>query len=301
MVLELSMTTVPEPNALLVCGMSRSGTTLLTTMLDAHSAIAMGYELLPGKLPPLSEYADLLERAWEEGKQSPRRAGNLFKEWGHPEAGVFSKRASRTLVDPPELAQIIRSLVDSGQNNCESLEQRFEIATRIAKHKAAHQGASWYGFKSPPIDHEITQQFSQKTKTILIHRDPRDVWASHLDAGFSASLKQVIKSWKAHAKHGITSSVNQSVIRYEDLVTTPEAVLTPICKLLGLHFEQSMIDYETSKASIFREGLHHVNSPKLKAGLNDSAIGRWKDALNSKDIKSIEKNCAHLMQELNYS
>lgn len=299
--MELSMTPTLEPKALLVSGMSRSGTTLLAAMLDAHSSIAMGYELLPGKLPPLSEFAELLERAWVDGKQSPRRAGNLLKEWGHPQAGVFSKRASRTLVDPPELAQIVRNLVDHGQIYCETLEQRFVIATHIAKHKATNQGASWYGFKSPPIDLELAQQFSQETRTILIHRDPRDVWVSHLDAGFSASLKEVIKSWKAHAKQGVTSGAIQSVIRYEDLVSTPEAVLAPICERLGLHFEETMINFEGSKASIFREGLHHVNSPKLKAGLNASAIGRWKDSLDANDIKTIEKNCSQLMQELNYS
>ena len=37
-----------------VCGMSRSGTTLLTSMLDAHPGISMGYELLPAGLPALA-------------------------------------------------------------------------------------------------------------------------------------------------------------------------------------------------------------------------------------------------------
>ncbi len=295
------MTSSTETNALLVYGMSRSGTTLLTTMLDAHPSIAMGYELLPGKLPPLREFADLLDRAWEESKHSPRRAGNLLKEWGYPEACVFSKRASRTLVDPPELAQIIRDRVDHGMNHCETLEQRFELATNIAKHKASLQTAAWHGFKSPPISSEITTKLAQRTHTILIHRDPRDVWASHLDAGFPATLKEVIKSWKAHAKLGITSNESQSVVRYEALVNEPEAVLAPICTRLDLSFEQSMIDFEQSKASIFREGLHHVNSAKLKAGLNASAIGRWKAVLDAKEIKAIEKNCAQYMQELNYA
>ena len=36
-----------------VCGYSRSGTTLLATILDSHPRISMGYELVPTGLPPL--------------------------------------------------------------------------------------------------------------------------------------------------------------------------------------------------------------------------------------------------------
>lgn len=47
----------------IACGYSRSGTTLLTTILDAHPSVAMGYEILPNPLPPLVESVALLDRA----------------------------------------------------------------------------------------------------------------------------------------------------------------------------------------------------------------------------------------------
>lgn len=269
-------------------------------MLDAHSSIAMGYELLPGTLPPLIELAEVLDRAWEESKHSPRRAGNLIKQWGHPEAGVFAKRASRALVDPPELAQILRSFADDGHSDCKTTAQRFELAARIAKHKGTSQGATWFGFKSTPIDQALREALSPKTHTIMIQRDPRDVWISHQEAGFNASLKEVIKNWNTHAKLSSAPGTDHTTVRYEDLVQDPESTLTPICDRLSLAFEQSMINFEDSKASIFREGLHHVNSPKLKAGLNPSAIGRWKETASKKDMKTIERQCAQSMKSLWY-
>ena len=45
------------------CGYSRSGTTLLTTILDSHPDIAMGYELMPLGLPPLAEAIRTIELA----------------------------------------------------------------------------------------------------------------------------------------------------------------------------------------------------------------------------------------------
>ena len=287
-------------NALLICGMSRSGTTLLTTMLDAHPVVSMGYELLPGKLPELAELAALLDRVWVESNHSPRRAGNILKDLGHPQAGVFAKRASRALVDPPELAQILRGCTERGMTYCKSIEHRFEIASRVAQHKAIAEGSRWYGFKSPVLDQANTDPICPKAHTVFIHRDPRDVWASHQDAGFDVSLKEVVRSWNTHSRLHRVSTPRSTSIRYEDLVQEPEHTLDALCDILGLKFNTTMIEFEHSEASIFRSGLHHVNTPKLLAGLNQSAIGRWKNNLTSKDIKSIERQCATGMRSLNY-
>lgn len=72
------------------CGMSRSGTTLLATILDSHPAISMGYELLPAGLPPLAESISLLREAVAAGGSCPEwleRRGVLSKRKlhrGHP-------------------------------------------------------------------------------------------------------------------------------------------------------------------------------------------------------------------------
>ena len=78
------------------CGMSRSGTTLLTTILDSHPDISMGYELLPHELPPTAQLIELIRSAREEAGDHPRRCGNLIKGWGYNSAGVFVKRCDYT-------------------------------------------------------------------------------------------------------------------------------------------------------------------------------------------------------------
>ncbi len=50
------------------CGMSRSGTTLLTTILDSHPDISMGYELLPVDLPAVADTIKLLDSAIKDCK-----------------------------------------------------------------------------------------------------------------------------------------------------------------------------------------------------------------------------------------
>ena len=43
------------------CGMSRSGTTLLATVLDSHSQVSLGYELIPPKLPSPRQLMSIVE------------------------------------------------------------------------------------------------------------------------------------------------------------------------------------------------------------------------------------------------
>ena len=287
-------------NALFVCGMSRSGTTLLTTMLDAHPSISMGYELLPGDLPPLDQLADLLDRAWDESNKSPRKSGNLLKQWGHPQAGVFTKRASRAMIDPPELANILRQCAKDGFSSCKSPDEKFRLALMVSKAKATKENAHWFGFKAGHHDHKRFTRLTQSHHTIIIHRDPRDVWASHMGAGFAATIDQAARSWNQHAQGLKNPDLNCTHIKYESLIQSPEQTLKNICNHLNINDEPSMIQYQESKASIFREGLHHVNTPKLLEGINDSAINRWKSELDSSDIQFIEQTCRTGMKHLEY-
>src|SRR5688500_6321067 len=81
------------------CGMSRSGTTLLATVLDAHSQVSMGYELIPPVLPSPVELAAALERGLELSGGDFAAAGKALRKAGEDQAGLFMTRCYRAGID----------------------------------------------------------------------------------------------------------------------------------------------------------------------------------------------------------
>lgn len=77
-----------------LCGISRSGTTLLATILDSHPNISMGYELLPVDLPPVAETVQLLDSAIPECDGDSEACGDRLRPQGHKTLGTFVPKPS---------------------------------------------------------------------------------------------------------------------------------------------------------------------------------------------------------------
>jgi len=94
-------TDVTTPTCL-VCGMSRSGTTLLVTMLDSHKEISMGYEMLPAGIDDLGDAASNIEQCLEELGQHAvaKDVQSWLKKQNMDSVGKFVRQADRAAVSP---------------------------------------------------------------------------------------------------------------------------------------------------------------------------------------------------------
>jgi hypothetical protein len=271
------------------CGMSRSGTTLLTTILDSHPDVSMGYELLPTGLDDAASAAEKIRAAGEEA----RACSAALEDSGEHDLSVLVHRADRSLVSPAELAGILRSFAEQGRGDLTSFEGRIAVSKAIAEAKARQEGTSITGFKvnSPRVG-LFDQAVGDGAAYVYILRDPRDVWRSHVQRGFDRTLEQVTAAWGDYLRRfenfARRNPERAFLVRYEDLVGSPKETLDAMCETIGLSRDPAMDRFYESKASVLRGG--HANSEELSQDFFTTSIGRW-EGLSEEDLRTIESRC----------
>ena len=239
--------TEPPPPAPFVCGVTRSGTTLVRLMLDAHPELAS-----PGE----THWVPKLIKAMERGRQTPDDLADVIidhKRWGDFHLGSDELRARIREIDPPNAADAIRA---------------FYMLY------AEREGKSRYGDKTPGYVKEMPrlQRVLPEARFVHIIRDGRDVSLSHLRMNWGPeTYAESARLWRnriRRARKQAPQIEHYTEIQFEDLVADTEGVLRKVCEFIELEFDPVMLDYheraETRLAEKARE-LPRKNRPPQPA------------------------------------
>ena len=125
---------------------------------------------------------------------------------------------------------------------------------------------------------------------IHIIRDARDVGRSVIEMGWAANMYTALDRWIEI--ENLWSRLCQELpadrrieIRYETLVTEPNATLTSLCGFLGVPYDPAMLDYS-------KNTTYGPPSPRL--------IGQWKRKLGPDEIRLAESRIADMLTERGY-
>lgn len=286
----------------LACGMSRSGTTLLTTILDSHPEISMGYELLPVDLPSIASTIKLLDEAIKECAGDSEACGDLLRAKDFKSLGTFVKRCARTLTTIQELKDICLAFESDGCDSFDGIEMRTRLSLAVVQNKMRKEETTSCGFKinSPSID--VFDSVIPDGRFIYILRDPRDVVASHFANNFNRTLEHICKAWVNYVKQFDKFAKNNPdracLVRYEDLVAKPQETLSKTLQQVGVSFAPEILRFFDSKASVHRGG--HVNSNNLKKNFYSTSVARWQQDLSIDQIHEIQLKCSEFMQRYKY-
>lgn len=287
-----------------ICGMSRSGTTLLTTIFDSHPNVSMGYELLPANLPTVPEMISILESKVREYNNEVTPICKAIKNEGLDSFSSFVKRCYRTNVLPDELLELLQRSRKQEHFNLATNDIKFRLAIShlVVDKKRQKEQTLNQGFKLNAAIFEEAYHLNPNSNFIYILRDPRDVVASHFQRGFDRTVDQIINAWKNYLKNFIKFQKkhprNAYLIRYEDLVSSPDQKTKELIDFCQLNYVNQVRDFFRSKASIHISG--HANQENLSKDFFTSSVGRWQQDLQTETICEIEKLCGNFLKEFDY-
>jgi len=285
-------------------GLSRSGGTLLCTILDAHPELAISYELYPNllqlDLPAASATQELERFIGDLSKVSSikRLKQSLFP---NPKYRVFSLRLERGGVTKSEFQDLLSKEIAKG-TDFSSYNECAEFVARCCSLKMMKEKKSRWGAK---MNNRITEYLKlwPRAKCIDIVRDGRDVAASQLKLGtFNKSIEQIATSWsKTHTKFSKFEEQhpnNVKTLRYEDLVLDSEKVLMNLCEFLKLEYNEKMFHYHKENLTLFE--ANHISKKNVMSGINSDSLGRWKNILTKDQSQEFENIAKSTLEKFSY-
>lgn len=250
-----------------VCGYPRSGTTLLATILNRHSAIT---------IPPETHfYRSYL----------PQYRNKKFQKDGDTYQAFLQYKRIRDLRLTPQDLALYEPLV----------RRREDLLEAALRAYADKKSATLVGEKTPAHALYLDEIFTQfdGAKIIYIVRDGRDAVMSNILQSWAHQdpYKQaaewayfIRRSSKFVEKYG-SKCIS---LRYEDLVDQTEMCVKRICNFLGVSFESSQLEPSEGNDTVPRWELDWKENAGSK--VEQSNAYKWKthpDASLMRELTSI--------------
>ncbi|MFZ5773246.1 MAG: sulfotransferase family protein [Thermodesulfobacteriota bacterium] len=287
-----------QPEAIFIVGNSRSGTTLMSKILNNHPAVFAFHEL------------HFYERLWTpESEKKGFTPDDAFHLGAQLICIQREQQRDPQFVDACyEEAKGMLSGTGGGSLNSPAVYRNF------LRYETKKQG-KWIACEQTPRNvfylQEILRQFAH-VRIINMVRDPRDVLLSQKNKwkGKEAPFKERLRRWanyhpfllskmwngaqRAAAKFADNSSV--LTVRFEDLLSEPQTTVRNICHFLGLEYDSAMLDVSASRSpSREKEELE-----ASQGGISTKPIGRWMKRLAKMDVYWCESINGEAMKRYGY-
>lgn len=281
-----------------VVGCPRSGTTLLTVMLDSHPAMAM--------LPETAFLPHLAPLAAKPGGPSLPEFFRL----------VTTDRWGRSNWNDIGIDRLVY-----WRRLCELETFSLTAALRVLYGIYADAlGKPLFGEKTPADTHcmPLIEALLPEARFIHLIRDPRDVVLSINKTSIARSVEETAQVWVdavSVARESAGQVRHYHEVLFEDLVRNPEDQLHAVCRFLDLPYSSRMLEYEAS-------GARHVNHlgdrmhssllamvprerraelhPNLTRPLQPDRVAYWRQEMSERDCATVEAVAGPLMRSVGY-
>lgn len=226
----------------IILGMSRSGTTLLNTLVSANPLIAGCFDVAPKPFGvPLVDVSSALASSIQAANLPAEREGALAVEdfqrlVGSVSASSFKPTLVRLLqttrrsgIAPERLVVLLERLGREMPEVMTEKRQSLSIAKAIVDDKRTQQGLATGAAKLiyPP---ELVASVFGEVHFAGIVRDPRDVLVSHIGKGWEDDPAVISKRWLGRLKvlRKLEAEKRASITRFEDLVADVGATMSEL-------------------------------------------------------------------------
>jgi hypothetical protein len=263
-----------------VLGVSRSGTTLLKEMLDAHPQLAI----------PSESY--FVPQLWHRHGQVPGRepflddVGRLprIREWGISREDVASRLPERPSF--PEAIEAIYGAYADTRGKPRFGDKTPAYMQRLPLLERAFPGAAYL--------HLIRDGRDAALSFLAMRRRPSFNWAR--PRGVAAFAAQWRREVQAARRFGSDRAAGRYLeLRYEDLIAEPEGALRDVCAFLRLEYVPAMLEYHRRD----RDPGHMVDHRALARSPRPGAR-RWREQMAPGDVTRFEAIAGELLADLGY-
>jgi hypothetical protein len=273
----------PRHRPFFIFGSGRSGTSLLTRMLDSHPNLAVPYEshLYNRFYPLLRPSADLAD---------PRTRARLVAE-------ILRTEHLRDWTPPPSPAETLAAVTRHDFHG---------IVEGLMGAWTLRQGKSRWGEKTPHHTlwwRTILAGFPD-LQVIHLIRDGRDVALSYKATPFGPKhVYHLARQWvqylsAAEEAQAVLGKPAFLPVRYEDLVAEPERELRRICAFLGEEFTPAMLKFyrrEDANYPTDRRNVANLRRPVL-AGNTE----KWRDGMTVRELRIFEAIAGRHLERYGY-
>ncbi len=196
-------------------------------------------------------------------------------------------------------------LIESNNLNAGLILDR--IYSKYSFDYKGNQEIMW-GDKTPAntiYAHMIKKQFPN-CKIIFLLRDPRAVISSLLDVNYTYymdRLDHMLWRWKISLKKYEELSIKDpsaiTLLKYEELVNNPEAVIKNKLNWLGLKYEEKILDNTEINMSLLgvSKAKHHQN---LRVAVTSKFTDKWMSKLPNEISIYIKNSLCEQMNKYEY-
>lgn len=274
-----------------IVGASRSGTTMMRLLLNAHPHVGVPKELA------------YFERCAREGHLDNWAKLNLSSDTYRTFVRGFLQRKKLAL-EGLDLTALENEIVTDGPQN---LERPLRVTMDAW---AAKEGKVTWGEKTPKnlFYVDLIHKIMPDARFIYIVRDPRAVaYSMNRFARFVDDSVLNAFNWLQAATTGydlLSRSIPEAqrlVLKYEELVSDVEATTRKICTFLGEPFDEQMLTfYQQTQGNIHPHskelgGVHTLTKP-----ISTVSVDKWRDQMPAREVALVEAVCGDAMSRLGY-
>ena len=275
-----------SPDPILMYGMERSGTTLLSMMVGAHPDIAVPFAVAA----IWYEFAERCSRDYGGLQSTEDRQRLIHDLLAHPRIRNWD-------------AELDKDKIEAQLNGSDFAA----IMGAFYRAYAAEKGKPrWGQMEIATLDDlPIAYEWFPSARFVHLVRDGRDVAVSHQTMPYgSGNIAECAQAWKRRL--GTNLAIGQvlgrdqyHVIRYEDLVERPEPTLATLCDFIGVPYSDDMLNYPAMVDNKVPEERRWL-WPDLNKKPNAEKLYRWRDKMTANQRAVFESYAGDLLKELSY-
>ncbi len=302
----VSVTTAPaipfDERACFIAGPARSGTTLLTALLDAHPELLVLPEETAYFPTVRTKYGARSRREQFEYLTTQTLSNVLFggackwgkRDYSHFPAAEFRRRFERRAFDPVNAGRDLLVLL---------LETYAELL-----HRPLNAVRRWVEKTPANRDHlpAIFRRFPH-ARILLTIRDPRALLASQIQLEQTRQQRRfsvylTVRHWLTAARLALAlQSASRPgrrlhLIDFRRLIETPESVLRDACAFLGVDRCLSLL----TPTKIGRPWTGNSAAGRSFDAISAEPLDRWQHFLTPDEIAWVEWHCRPYMEPLGY-